>query len=622
MGIVISYGDYTFNDSKDVEAWDETSNVRIELGTFSNRDGAFIVDPPSLDVRRISIKGSIVEDTEEETKAALKLLTKALKNPNADNTQAKRLSLWDNLYVNAVLESFHWEIIEGTAGLGISYDIGFVCYDPYYYSKDIIIKESSIAAITANVFGNGGGCEDPSQWTPFTSPVTVGGVSASASIYKTNVQKIAGDWALAFGYSGVVVEGKDKFISNFGMYSASIDPVDLSDGKDVSVYVWMNSKGQLDQLDYIRVRAGSSSANYYYYDVPASRLQKGWNLISFNPVIEGTQVGTPNLVAVSYLYIEFVFLTAIALSLAEPIIIDQWIYSGGARTLVDACDSVSNWSTSGRTTPVLSAQATPKVQGNYSLTFSQVSFSGLGGYNYFLAIKQYSPVIDLTSKVLGVYIRIKDVLVLNSIANFRILLFDSAGGYGIKELSKNIDYAVIDQDISSGFLGIFINPVTDLTIPDSFNLTLFNEIRFSFLETPSNGASYTYLNNDINFDYIFTQSLINEKYTFWQNIGDSPIYPIYTITALGDWASGWTLNNLTTGRALKVNKALVANDVVEIDTSRVTFKLNGASIFLDIDTSSTFALWLASGGNDLRIIPFSGSVVGKLKVAYIPRFYL
>lgn len=171
MSITIKYGNYTFGSSSNVEAWGENGNTRLNIGTLPTRHGGWVNEPTTLDVKRINISGVIHKTTQDAIQTELRALTKALNEPNADKTMEKTLKFWDNWFVKAVKETFSFEIIPGTTGLALEYDIGFVCLDPFTYRDTVekiskTLEASNITAIdTCNVI---------TGWTLFGFADTIG----------------------------------------------------------------------------------------------------------------------------------------------------------------------------------------------------------------------------------------------------------------------------------------------------------------------------------------------------------------------------------------------------------------------------------------------------------------
>lgn len=108
--------------------WQESNPNRINAMTAPRRHGAILNEAIVVDARRISIKGTIFEDTQAELRDTLDFLGELFMR-----TQ-KRLQLWDDRYIVATKSDFTFAYIVGSAMKGVDFDLQFFCADPFWYS--------------------------------------------------------------------------------------------------------------------------------------------------------------------------------------------------------------------------------------------------------------------------------------------------------------------------------------------------------------------------------------------------------------------------------------------------------------------------------------------------------
>lgn len=110
--------------------WQETSNARLNLVGVPRRHGALISDSIVQDARQIVIEGRIQETTDIAARNTLDTLAALFARQN------KRLTLWDDRFINAYKAQFGYEYAEGGDLTIIDFTVIFFCPDPFWYSVD------------------------------------------------------------------------------------------------------------------------------------------------------------------------------------------------------------------------------------------------------------------------------------------------------------------------------------------------------------------------------------------------------------------------------------------------------------------------------------------------------
>lgn len=107
--------------------WQESSNARLNLVGVPRRHGALVSDAIVQDARQIVIEGRIQEATDELARDTLDILSELFARTN------KRLSLWDDRYINAYKAQLGYSYAEGGGLATIDFSVTFFCPDPFWY---------------------------------------------------------------------------------------------------------------------------------------------------------------------------------------------------------------------------------------------------------------------------------------------------------------------------------------------------------------------------------------------------------------------------------------------------------------------------------------------------------
>lgn len=108
--------------------WQESANARLNLVAVPRRHGALISDSIVQDARQIVIEGRIQETSDIAARNTLDTLAELFSRQN------KRLTLWDDRYINAYKAQFGYEYSEGGAYCTIDFSVVFFCPDPFWYN--------------------------------------------------------------------------------------------------------------------------------------------------------------------------------------------------------------------------------------------------------------------------------------------------------------------------------------------------------------------------------------------------------------------------------------------------------------------------------------------------------
>jgi phage-related protein len=125
--ILIKYDDFDITES--VETIELSTPMNIQPMKVPKRHGAIISEVPTLDPRRISIKGRIQEQDYDTLRDTIENYEKVFLG-----RFNKKFRIYDDKYIYAYPLSFNYKPIEGTVLASADYSIDLFCADPFWQS--------------------------------------------------------------------------------------------------------------------------------------------------------------------------------------------------------------------------------------------------------------------------------------------------------------------------------------------------------------------------------------------------------------------------------------------------------------------------------------------------------
>lgn len=185
------------------------SPMRINAQSIPKRHGALVSEVPVLDPRRVVFRGRLQEVDAITLRGTIDTIQKTLRRFN------KRLTIWDDRYLNSYCINFQYNFIPGSAMAACDFVMDFFCADPFFYANDpetqtITVSSADVLDVTTGVYEKIANVDNQGSCYVFPKiTVTNTGAFSITKIVINNATT-----ARSWDYSGTLAAGKELVVDS------------------------------------------------------------------------------------------------------------------------------------------------------------------------------------------------------------------------------------------------------------------------------------------------------------------------------------------------------------------------------------------------------------------------